>query len=70
MARELHCRDLGFDCDGVVVAENDDEVVAQAARHARDVHGLSEPELADPAFADQVRGHIHDQRDHAPGQNA
>lgn len=62
MARELHCRDLGFDCDGVVVANNDDEVVAQAAEHARDVHGMTEEQLRDPAFAEQVRGQIHDAR--------
>lgn len=61
MARELNCRDLGFDCDGVVVADTDDEVVAQAAQHAREVHGMSEDQLGDPAFAEQVRGQIHEQ---------
>lgn len=60
MARELHCRDLGFDCDGVVVAESDDEVVAQAADHARQMHGMTDEQLGDPAFAEQVRGQIHD----------
>lgn len=61
MAKELHCRDLGFDCDGVVVADSDDEVVTQAAQHAREVHGMSEQQVGDPAFAEQVRGQIHDQ---------
>lgn len=61
MARELNCRDLGFDCDGVVVAENDDEVVAQAAQHAREVHGMTDEQLGDPAFDEQVRRQIHDQ---------
>jgi predicted small metal-binding protein len=65
MARELHCRDLGFDCEGVVVAENDDEVVAQAAQHARDVHGMTDEQLGDPAFANQVRSQIHEQADSA-----
>lgn len=60
MARELHCRDLGFDCDGVVVAADDDEVVAQAADHARQVHGMTDEQLSDPAFAEQVRDQIHD----------
>lgn len=65
MAKELHCRDLGFDCEGVVVADTDDEVVAQAAQHARDVHGMNDEQLSDPAFAEQVRSQIHDQSDHA-----
>lgn len=65
MAKELHCRDLGFDCEGVVVADSDDEVVAQAAQHAREVHGMSDEQLGDPAFAEQVRSQIHDQGDHA-----
>lgn len=65
MARELQCRDLGFDCDGVVVADNDDDIVAQAAQHAREVHGMTDEQLGDPAFAEQVRGQIHDQADNA-----
>lgn len=65
MARELHCRDLGFECDGVIVADSDDEVVAQAAQHAQEVHGMSEDELGDPAFAQQVRDQIHEPHAHA-----
>lgn len=40
MAKELHCRDLGFDCDGVIKAETEDEILKQAAEHARTVHNL------------------------------
>lgn len=40
MAKVLRCRDLGFDCNGVVRAETDEEVLQQAVTHARDVHGL------------------------------
>ncbi len=65
MAKELHCRDLGFDCEGVVTAESEDEVVAQAAIHARDVHGMTDEQLGDPAFAEQVRSQIHDRPDGA-----
>jgi len=36
--KELVCRDAGFDCQGVVRAESADEVLDQAAEHARDVH--------------------------------
>ncbi|MEZ5652515.1 MAG: DUF1059 domain-containing protein [Burkholderiaceae bacterium] len=34
----LKCRDVGFDCDGVVRADTPQAVLAQAAEHARSVH--------------------------------
>jgi predicted small metal-binding protein len=40
--RELNCRDVGFDCDEVVRGETDEDVMTQAAAHARDVHGMNE----------------------------
>ncbi|WP_353719342.1 DUF1059 domain-containing protein [Dyadobacter sp. 676] len=45
--KTLHCRDAGFDCEGVIKAATDEEVLAQAAVHARDVHDVQvTPELA------------------------
>ena len=38
--KELRCKDVGFQCDAVVRAESEDEVMRQAAEHARKVHGL------------------------------
>lgn len=44
----LYCRDAGFDCNAVVRAETENEVLNQAAEHARDVHGVNPtPELAE-----------------------
>ena len=40
MAKILRCSDLGFDCDAVVRADSDEEVLQQAATHAREVHGF------------------------------
>ena len=40
MAKVVHCRDVGFDCDGVVRAETEEEVLAQVAAHAKAVHNL------------------------------
>jgi predicted small metal-binding protein len=60
MARELHCRDVRPDCDAVVVAENDDEVLAQVADHVKAVHGMTDEEANDPAFISQVHNQIHD----------
>ena len=42
MAKEIRCRDVGFDCDGVIRAETEDEALRLAAQHAQSVHGLKE----------------------------
>lgn len=49
--KELHCRDVGFDCEGVIKATTEEEVLQQAARHALDVHGVT----ITPEMADQVK---------------
>ena len=36
----VHCRDVGFDCDGLVKAETEDDLLQQVAKHAQSVHGL------------------------------
>ena len=40
--KTLHCKDAGFDCEAVMRAETEEEVLRQAAEHARDAHGLYE----------------------------
>jgi predicted small metal-binding protein len=40
MAKVVRCRDVGFDCDGVVRAETEDEVLKEVAAHAKVVHNL------------------------------
>lgn len=40
MAKVVHCREVGFDCDGVVRAETEEEALAQVAAHAKTVHNL------------------------------
>lgn len=40
--KSLKCRDAGFDCDAVMRAETEAEVMRQAAEHAKTVHNLSE----------------------------
>ena len=36
----IRCRDLGFDCEGVVKAETEEELLQQVAAHAEEVHNL------------------------------
>ena len=55
--KELKCRDAGFDCDAVVRADSEDEIMAQAAEHVRDVHGMAE---IDDTTANHIRSQIQD----------
>lgn len=38
----VRCREVGFDCDGVVRAETEEELLAKVAEHAKTVHNLKE----------------------------
>jgi predicted small metal-binding protein len=40
MAKVVRCRDVGFDCESVVRAETEEEVLKQVAAHAKTVHNL------------------------------
>ncbi|MBA2359743.1 MAG: DUF1059 domain-containing protein [Actinobacteria bacterium] len=55
--KELKCGDVGFDCDAVVRADSEEEVMAQVATHAREAHGMDE---IDAATAGKIRAQIHD----------
>ena len=41
MAKVLQCKDVGFQCDGVVRADTEEQVLQMAAEHARTVHGIT-----------------------------
>lgn len=51
MAKELRCGDLMPGCETVVEGKDEAEVMARAAEHAKNAHGLQEvsPELAGKA---------------------
>lgn len=53
----VHCRDVGFDCEGVVRAETEEEVLRQVAEHARKVHDVE----VTPELAKQVKALIKDE---------
>jgi predicted small metal-binding protein len=48
MAKELRCRDVGMNCDFQARGDTEEEVLRQAAAHARTAHQINEmtPELA------------------------
>ena len=39
--KTLHCRDAGFNCEGIIRGNSEGEVLNQAAQHALEVHGVS-----------------------------
>ena len=41
MALTVHCRDVGYDCDGIVQADTEEELLQQVAEHALTAHGLA-----------------------------
>ena len=48
----VHCCDLGFDCDGVVRAEDEETLLKQVAEHASTVHSLEvTPEIVEKVKA-------------------
>ena len=49
--KTLHCSDAGFDCQAVVKAQTEEEVLKQAAEHARSVHGVT----VTPEMAEQIK---------------
>lgn len=42
MAKVVNCRDVGFDCDGVVRADSTNEALQMVAQHAKEAHGIDE----------------------------
>ncbi len=53
----LRCREVGFDCDAVVRAEDVDKVMQQVAEHASAVHDVE----VTPELAEQVKSLIKDE---------
>lgn len=47
MKKVIRCRDVGFDCNGVIKAATENEALAMAAEHAKTVHGVKDitPEI-------------------------
>ena len=58
MAKEVRCGDVGFfDCDGVIRADTEEEVLALVAKHAKNVHDLEE---ITPDIVEKVRAAMRD----------
>lgn len=55
--KQFECGKLMDGCDGVVTGANEDEVLAAAAQHAAEVHGLTD---LDPEVVEAVKAGIVD----------
>jgi predicted small metal-binding protein len=42
MQKVIGCRDVGFDCDGVIKANTEEEALKLAAAHAKKEHSLTD----------------------------
>ena len=52
--KEVRCRDLGFECDGVIRADTEASLLEQVASHAESVHNLK----VTPEIVEEVKKHI------------
>ncbi len=58
MAKTVNCRDVGFDCDGVVKGDTEEETLMRVAEHAKTVHGLED---VTPDVVAKVKSVMHDE---------
>ena len=58
MTKVIRCREVGFDCDGVLRAESEEELLTAVAEHAKDAHGVEQ--VSDDMFR-KVKSLIRDE---------
>jgi len=59
MAYTLACRDAGEPtCPFVARGETKEEVLAQTAKHAKEVHGYTDKQLNDPKMMEEMKAII------------
>lgn len=59
MSKVIRCKDVGFDCPGVIRAETEDQALSLAAEHAKTAHGM---QVISPDLVAKVRGAMQDER--------
>jgi predicted small metal-binding protein len=55
MAYTLACRDAGVDCPYVAKGETEEELLQDAGKHVKEVHGYTDEQLNDPKFLEEVK---------------
>ncbi len=55
--KDLHCRDVGMNCDYVARGNSNKEILEQAGKHAQQAHGMQ----MTPELSRKAEGLIHDE---------
>lgn len=58
MAMTFTCKDVGVDCPYVARGETEEELMADIAKHAKEVHGYTDEQLKDPEMMKKVKAAI------------
>ena len=58
MAKVMTCREVGMNCDFVARGNSEEEIMAQAAQHAKQDHGF---ESIPPEVMEKVKAAIRDE---------
>jgi predicted small metal-binding protein len=58
MTKVVYCREVGFDCEGVVRADTEQAVLEMVAEHARTAHGL---QTVSPEVVEKVKSVMRDE---------
>jgi len=55
MEKVIHCRDLGYECDGIIRAHTEEEALELAIMHAERLHGLQH---ISPEIREEIRAAV------------
>jgi predicted small metal-binding protein len=58
MDKVIRCRDVGFDCDGVIRAQTEEEALQMAAAHAKNEHGVQK---ITPDVVNKIKSVMHEE---------
>ena len=58
MGLKLACRDLGTACPYVARGETIEELMADGAKHGKEIHGYTDEQLNDPEMQEKIKAAI------------
>ncbi|KAF5418962.1 MAG: DUF1059 domain-containing protein [Methanosarcinales archaeon] len=58
MAYKLACKDMGIECPFVAQGKTMDELMGNAAKHGKEVHGYTDEQLKDPKMQKEIKAAV------------
>ena len=55
MTMTLACKDVGVECPYVARAQNEDDLLADSGKHAKEVHWYTDEQLSDPKMLEELK---------------